>query len=464
MVDILKIVGDNKPIIHCGDSFNVMRTLPENFVDTVISDPPYGLSFMGKDWDYGIPGEKYWREALRVAKPGALLFAFGGTRTFHRLVCAIEDAGWEIRDTIMWVYSSGFPKSHNISKGMDKHLGAEREKKRITGTGNILHFTSQNDRPWKQKALEKGYHELAGDDPVTDEAKTWDGWGTALKPAWEPIVVAMKPLDKTFVNNALVWGVSGFHIDGGRVPAEDEEIKTSGRSDDLHAKSHSLGGSWSGVVDESVRNSRWPANLIHDGSDDVVKLFPTTKPSKRTEGSDGRKNKAFYSAGDSLSGGASGERNSQNSYNDSGSAARFFYCAKASRKEKEQGLEALDNKEIGRGTSRKCANCGLSIVGRNQNGKCTCSNRVEQHTSSKNPHPTVKPLALMEYLCRLSETPTGGIVLDPFMGSGSTGVAAINTGRSFIGIDITKEYCTIAAYRMGADESVIIDHGEQTTT
>lgn len=216
--------------LYTGDCLDIMPQLDADSIDTIITDPPYGLSFMGKDWDHGVPGVPFWKAALRVAKPGAIMLAFGGTRTFHRLTCAIEDAGWIIRDCVMWVYGSGFPKSANISKMIDKAAGAER-----VVVGNKLSLP--------------GYH-LSGHDaggetfghglssstpetraksanitaPATPEAQTWHGYGTALKPAWEPIIVAMKPLDGSFANNALTHGVAGLWVDGGRIPTSENDI------------------------------------------------------------------------------------------------------------------------------------------------------------------------------------------------------------------------------------------------
>ena len=345
-------------LLH-GDCLEVMRTLDENSIDTIITDPPYGLEFMGKDWDNGVPGIRFWEQALRIAKPGAIMLAFGGTRTYHRLVCAIEDAGWEIRDMIEYVYGSGFPKSHNISKAMDKEQS-------------------------------------------TPEAQLWDGWGTALKPAHEPIVVAMKPLDGTFVNNALTWGVAGLNIDGARVEHNEPEIFTD-RTADKFGRTHAGGNGWRGKPEEQKLASpnssgRFPANLIHDGSDEVTGLFPQTK----TGGS-----YCKTDCGDSMFGKRKVDT-VMNTDNINGSAARFFYCAKSSRRERNAGLPEGE----------------------------TCS------------HPTVKPIELMRYLVRLTKTPTGGVVLDPFMGSGTTGCACELEGREFIGIEMNEEYIEIAEKRI----------------
>ena len=372
-------------MIYTGDCLEVLAGMPENSIDTCITDPPYELGFMGKKWDSsGIAFQpETWQAVYRVLKPGALLLAFGGTRTYHRMVCAIEDAGFEIRDTIAWVYGSGFPKSYDISKGIDKKAGAKREvvgwNENLTGRtrpeGNPVRFTN------------KANGTLTA--PSTPEAQLWDGWGTALKPAFEPIVVAMKPLDGTYVENALKWGVAGLWIDGGRIG--NEEIN-------LHGNNGNVFGGGESEKNYHTIIGRFPANLIHDGSDEVLEVFPQTTSGNLNSGhkrGDGTGN-SFMGGGGVVQGNYGG---------DSGSAARFFYCAKASRAERNAGLE-------------------------------------------NNGHPTVKPIALMRYLVRLTKTPTGGVVLDPFMGSGTTGIACVLEGREFIGIEREPEYVEIAEKRI----------------
>ena len=297
----------DKLTLHHGDCLEVLRSLPDCSVDSVVTDPPYGLSFMGKRWDYDVPSVEIWAECLRVLKPGGHLLAFAGTRTQHRMAVRIEDAGFEIRDMIAWVYGSGFPKSLDVSKAIDKNNGHWRGK-----AGGVV---SGND------AMSGGnYERTPKGEPITPEAKQWQGWGTALKPALEPITVARKPLIGTVAENVLQHGTGAINVDGGRV-----------------------GG-------------RWPANFIHDGSEEATDLL--------------------------------------------GASARFFYCAKASK-----------------------------------------ADRGENH------HPTVKPTDLMRYLCRLV-TPPSGIVLDPFMGSGSTGKAAMLEGFAFVGIEREAEYIDIAKARI----------------
>jgi len=317
-----------------GDCQEVLKLIDENSIDTCITDPPYGLSFMNKTWDGAVPSAAVWQEVLRVLKPGAILLAFGGTRTSHRLACAIEDAGFQIRDQIMWLYGRGFPKSLNISKALDKQAGAERQ---VIGTKR---GSGRESGDLHCGAHSTGIKQISIDVPITapatDAAKLWDGWGTALKPGWEPIIVAMKPIDGTYANNALVHGVAGLNIDGSRIHADQQP-------------------------------PRWPTNLILD--EDAAKAL-----------------------------------DAQTGPNSSGGASRFFYCFKASKKDRGEG----------------------------------------------NDHPTVKPRKLMEYLARLTGTPTGGTVLDPFMGSGSTGIGALLAGRDFIGIDLEPKYVEIARNRLTA--------------
>jgi hypothetical protein len=253
-----------------GDCLEVMPTLAADSVDTIITDPPYGLSFMGKDWDHGIPGPRFWVEALRVAKPGAMLLAFGGSRTFHRLAVAIEDAGWEIRDTIMYLYGSGFPKSHDISKAIDKAAGVERE---VVGESTFAKLRKSSRRVADGGSPEGGHDLHFGGDaiitaPATPAAQEWSGYGTALKPAHEPIIVAMKPLDGTFAENAQRWGVAGMWIDGGRVGTGDDK-----EAGGCHGSIFGNSGKGTPV---NYSQGRWPANVIHDGSDEVLAGFPVT--------------------------------------------------------------------------------------------------------------------------------------------------------------------------------------------
>jgi len=329
-----------------GDCLERLKELPDNSVDSVVTDPPYGLSFMGKKWDYDVPSVEVWKECLRVLKPGGHLLAFAGTRTQHRMAVRIEDAGFEIRDMIAWVYGSGFPKSHNL----------------------------------------KG---------------EWQGWGTALKPALEPITVARKPLgEKTVAANVLKHGTGAINVDGCRIDTNGETPKGSGnpvKNADPHAIQPGRSGGNGG--NETSPLGRWPANLIHDGSDEVVGLL--------------------------------------------GEAARFFYCAKASKKDRDEGCEGMELR--------------LPV---DDADKWTEQDRRRgegiTRQPSRNHHPTVKPTGLMRYLCRLV-TPPEGIVLDPFMGSGSTGKAAVLEGFQFIGVERDEEYMKIAESRIAAATMNVLD-------
>ena len=427
------IKNEDAQLIH-GDCLEVMKGIPDNSVDSIVTDPPYGLSFMGKKWDYDVPDQAIWEECLRVLKPGGHLLAFAGTRTQHRMAVRIEDAGFEIRDMIAWVYGSGFPKSMDVSKAIDKmdaaHARRERQLRftewvrstgltsaeinRITGTDMGSHYTTAASQPcvatrkhleklrphfgvevpeWVEQLVDERTVEsenfkrrevlrvVTGMDttirrtgiplqdssakreypitaPATDHARQWQGWGTALKPALEPITVARKPFKGTVAANVLEWGTGAINIDGGRVECSDSDGITA--------------------------SGRWPANLIHDGSDGPTELL--------------------------------------------GAAARFFYCAKASKRDRDDGLDCFDAKYAPRdnGFSNKISGSNLPRA---------------------NIHPTVKPTDLMAYLCRLV-TPPGGVVLDPFMGSGSTGKAAVREGFRFIGIEMDAEYLAIAEARI----------------
>ncbi len=411
-----------------GDCLVEMPKLAENSVDTILTDPPYGLSFMGKNWDHGVPGVAFWVEALRVAKPGAMLFAFGSTRTVHRLACAIEDAGWIIRDRLAWLTGQGFPKSHNISKAIDKAAGAERE---VVGV-NANHRLGQSLGNHPGVAMLGQPHTGDGNitAPATDAAQEWDGYGTALKPAQEIIIMAMKPLDGTFAQNAQKWGVAGLWIDGGRVSVDDNEPNKRKSTGGYKQAPRRFSGDFQQNINRpaTLTQGRFPANILHDGSPEVMAVFPQTKSGK-------------YKGAGSKSGGIWSESTGKPAgveYGDSGSAARFFYCAKSSKRERNAGLEGMEAKAIERIRQNKT---------NPENSLKTGSGKV-RNVQMQNHHPTVKPLALMRYLCKLSRTPTGGVVLDPFMGSGTTGKAAILEGREFIGIELDPEYFEIAKKRI----------------
>ena len=249
------------------DCLEAMKKLPDNFIDAVVTDPPYGLSFMGKDWDHGVPGVAFWKEALRITKPGGHIVAFGGSRTYHRLTCAIEDAGWEIRDCLGWLYSSGFPKSMDISKAIDKKLGAERN---VIGKNTSRHGGGNGTLFGGGIGPETGYIT----EPSSEEAKKWSGWGTCLKPAFEPIVLARKPVEGTVADNVMKYGVGGINIDECRVPSDEPVVVHSPAKKTLYDSGHKDKGTW---VDT---RGRFPANIIHDGSEEVLDAFDNRlKPS-----------------------------------------------------------------------------------------------------------------------------------------------------------------------------------------
>ena len=366
--------------LHHGNCLDILRTMPDCSVDAVVTDPPYGLSFMGKRWDYDVPSTEIWAECLRVLKPGGYLLAFAGTRTQHRMAVRIEDAGFEIRDMLAWMYGSGFPKSHNVSKGFDREAGILKpEFKGFTVAGSSHNANISKTIPTK------GYVPPA---PATDAAKQWQGWGTALKPAMEPITMARKPFKATVAQNVQEWGTGAINIDGCRIG--EEEIKTSAKQAGQSFQ-HDYNG-----CEESTHLGRWPANVMHDGSAEILQGM--------------------------------------------GEAARFFYTPKACKDDRDDGCEMMQEKThkglYGNGIQDARPHMGQDYV---YEGK------------SRNFHPTVKPTDLMRYLCRMV-TPTGGIVLDPFTGSGSTGRGAVLEGFRFIGCEMDADYVEIAKARILAAE------------
>ena len=394
--------------LYCGDCRDVLAALPENSVDCVATDPPYGISFMEKDWDQAVPGPEYWRAVARVCKPGAMLLAFGGTRTYHRLTGAIEDAGWEIRDCLMWLYGQGFPKAADVGKMIDKSKGATREVvgdkldrpgyhlcegkgNGCYGGGNGLHAPGTDARLRAAQITA----------PATAEAAKWTGFASALKPAWEPIVLAMKPLDGTQAHNALTWGVAGMNIDAARIGenpgykynADRNGTTFHGQQGERIKQSAAKKGS---QFIESTKG-RWPANLLLD-EEAAAQLDEQT--GTLTSGSNNVRTKP----GEGYHGGMGNAGDVQVSYGDSGGASRFFYVGKATRKERGPG----------------------------------------------NDHATVKPLDLMKYLLTLLSTPDGGMILDPFAGSGTTLLAAQQLGRRCIGVELTEHNCEIAKSRLQA--------------
>lgn len=392
--------------IICGDSLDVLKTFEENSIDSIICDPPYGLSFMGKKWDYEVPSVDIWKECLRVLKPGGYLLSFAGTRTQHRMAVNIEDAGFEIRDMIAWVYGSGFPKSLNISKAIDKREGVEHPKNTLI-SGN--------------RSMSNGNYTRHKMDIQSDSAKQYEGWGTSLKPALEPITVARKPLsEKTVAENVLKHGTGGINIDESRV-GNDLMINQPGSTNPRI----SMGNGWQENAQATISEGRFPANFIHDGSDEVVSLFPDTKSGKMKQHIKGGTFNVFSKQ----------YPRDVETIGDSGSAARFFYCAKASKADRDEGLEEMEEVRH----SDRVIDDGA--------GGDNPRNRTNQ--PRKNFHPTVKPTKLMQYLVKLV-TPKGGTVLDPFMGSGSTGKACRLEGFDFIGIELDSEYVEIAKARISA--------------
>ena len=372
--------------IRHGDCREVLKQLPDCSVDAIVTDPPYELGFMGKAWDStGVAYQvEVWQECLRVLKVGGHLLAFGGSRTYHRLACAIEDAGFQIRDQIMWVYGSGFPKSLNIGK--------------------------------------------------QEGCETWQGWGTALKPAHEPIVMARKPLVGTVAQTVLTHGTGGINIDGCRVGRADGDDSSAGnRTANFATQETMSGGNGSGGWSQNDMG-RFPANFIHDGSDEVLELFPQSNGGAFPK-------KSNVPTGRHYEGGWGAVDNGSRTEMGDGSAARFFYCAKASKKDRNEGLDGFTIRNNKFGNQKNGDDLGNGSV----NDKFT-------NQPQANHHPTVKPTDLMRYLCRLI-TPPNGTVLDPFTGSGSTGKAATLEDFNFIGIEQSAEYVEIATAR--------INHAEQ---
>ena len=470
-----------------GDCVEEMKKLDPDSIDSIVTDPPYGLEFMGKDWDkLGTKQAQDWHykwavEAFRVAKPGAHIVAFGGTRTFHRLTCALEDAGWEIRDCLMWLYGTGFPKSMNVSKAIDKMGGRigqstlklkQELRKRVkfsgkTGTQidkecgframNYLTIPVEGNRPdpwvdvlpsqqkWdimcrvlgcddkldlmfveaerevvgKKKVIPgvafstTGPTELDITAPATDEAKQWDGWGTALKPAWEPIILARKPLIGTVAKNILEYGTGGMNVDECRIETNSTDAKAMERANTPNSGRMKAGGSPIGTFVRSnasgamdTTKGRWPANVVLDEEagelldEQSGKIGSASGVRKKAKsGQQPFKTDRGWNQHSMTRDGATAPED----YGDSGGASRFFYCAKASRSERGEG----------------------------------------------NTHPTVKTVALMRWLCKLI-TPPKGIILDPFLGSGTTGIAAAFENFEFVGIDKEEEYVKLAQSRIDA--------------
>jgi site-specific DNA-methyltransferase (adenine-specific) len=429
--------------VYIGNNIDVLKTFPDNSIDSIVTDPPYGLGkepdavallqdwittgyhevkgkgFMGKEWDAFVPQPIFWKECYRVLKHGGHVLSFAGTRTYDWMVLGLRLAGFEIRDQLAWIYGSGFPKSTNVSIQIDKKLGAMGHRGKASQA-----FVVGTQRAEDGKELEKSI-EVEPHKGITDQAKEWQGWGTALKPALEPIVMARKPLDGTVADNVLKHGVGGINIDGCRVG--DEEIE-NGRENRSLANSTSYHNKLK-PTDKKTVKGRFPANVIHDGSDEVVALFPETAPSSGNIYIDNKEKTTKFGqikTGSRLT-----------TYDDNGgSAARFFYTAKASQSERNWGLDGFDEKIVNDGRDVNLAS-GNMPQNRSNNAR-------------KNIHPTVKPIDLMRYLVRLV-TPKGGVCLDPFLGSGTTAVAAKAEKFDYIGIELSPEYAEIAKARIKAE-------------
>jgi site-specific DNA-methyltransferase (adenine-specific) len=506
--------------LRLGDCIEVMRTLPDNSVDSVITDPPYHLTsnkggskgFMNKEWDGGDIAfrTEVWAECLRVLKPGGYLLSFSSPRTYHRMAVAIEDAGFEIRDQIMWLFGSGFPKSHNIGKAIDKIQGNERE---VVGEMRAGQTAMGQGSGWNK-------HENRTEIDITKGQSDWEGWGSALKPAVEPICMARKPLsEKSIAENVMKWGTGGINIDGSRIPFDMTD--TNPATNPLYRQENEYkmpepGQESNGAVNftssknEISKEGRFPANLIIECICDNSYTKPAPKSghwSKTTTtgfGEFGNGSSTYEGVGekesgnmvihtnpecpcymlDQQSGYGKGQKNPKvqkgskrygenqfanggmlvkdgwvsSTYDDKGGASRFFYSPKVSKKERNAGLEELPEKprpgQTDKGnysSSVYCKDCGKTFNGTNDH--TDCEDGVEYRpstTTTKNHHPTVKPLALMKYLIKMI-TPPNGVVLEPFLGSGSTGVAAKELGfvSTFIGIEKEQEYMDIAIKRIG---------------
>ena len=533
-----------------GDCLEKLKELDDNSIDSIVTDPPYGLSFMGKDWDKkkatqetksqvvkglgagmkmttladNIEFEKWvteWSmECMRVLKPGGYMLAFGGSRMYHRLASGVENAGFEVRDQLMWIYGSGFPKSLNIGKGIDKKGGQNlswfidyvlevAEEKNISKKELTMLFPSKNGKPtgwlWNKKNsqgitleqyntlkdfldlpfdnIEEAEREVIGRGkagltggtianfsgerefditaPATDEAKQWEGWGTALKPAHEPIVMARKPLsEKTVVENVLEWGTGGINIEDSRIKYDENnkpipqlaQGKTQVNSSKTMFDGQSLNKSKTEAVIGGSLEGRFPANVIFD--EEAGKILD--EQSGITKSGDFTQ-KGQSSNTEQPGGWKTSNREFKVYKGDSGGASRFFYCPKTSKTDRNEGLEDFEDKEglrtTGKGLSnviRKCPTHGKSIPSGYSTYECGCKFEFSDDQtvkSTKNIHPTVKPTDLMLYLIRLI-TPKGGTTLDPFMGSGSTGKAAVRGGFDFVGIEMDEEYMEIATARI----------------
>ena len=425
--DFVKISVAGATVFH-GSNLDVLPFMADNSVDSIVTDPPYELGFMGKKWDSsGIAySVELWSECLRVLKPGGHLLAFGGSRTWHRLAVAIEDAGFDVRDSIAWLYGSGFPKSHNVALGIDKKLGHENRGRAIPVASKF----QASDVEELNKLTSNPVEEYAARTP---EAEKWAGWGTALKPAFEPVVVARKPLIGTVAENVLAWGVGGLNIDASRIEAADQEqlAKNWDRNQSTSTDGVASFVSQSGVDlrDYAPTSGRWPANVAFD------EYTAGLLDEQSGEGKSVKNNRGVGYNDSGVFGTGNTDFDSERGYADSGGASRFFYVSKANKRDRNEGLDGLPSQV--KLTQMRSAN---GTGDKNFEGGFT-------DTIQKNIHPTVKPTDLMRYLIKLV-TPPDGIVLDPFTGSGSTGKAALLDGFQFIGIELTDDYLPIIQGRL----------------
>jgi site-specific DNA-methyltransferase (adenine-specific) len=450
-------------ILH-GNNLDILPTLADNSIDSIVTDPPYELGFMGKKWDSsGIAySVELWQQCLRVLKPGGHLLSFGGTRTYHRVAVAIEDAGFELRDSIAWLYGSGFPKSLDVSKAIDKQAGAEREpitevisdifgdqevEKKLANPGSTADRLAMGNN-WQDNPVETK--------PATPEAQQWQGWGTALKPAFEPVIVARKGIEGTVANNVLKWGTGGLNIDGSRIGYADE---TDGGDWDRF-KGHqsnktirkNLDGNLGETLDERVDNGkqsgRWPANIILDPyTAELLDEQSGQTKSGNIKPHASNNSSTIYGNGSGFQPDITGSH-----IGDIGGASRFFYVAKASKRDRNEGLDELLETPAADMVDREPDSAGM-------NSPRAGAGRT---SGAKNFHPTVKPTSLMEYLIKLV-TPPNGTVLDPFTGSGSTGKAAILQGFDFIGIEMTEEYLPIIEGRLKHAEAIVAERIKETS-
>ena len=424
-----------------GDCLEILPTLAGDLVDSIVTDPPAGISFMGKEWDHNKGGRDEWIkwmsevmiEAKRTLKPGGHALVWALPRTSHWTGMALENAGFEVRDCVYHIFGSGFPKSLNIALAIDKELG-------LTGNrGTAINMSGKGDREDIETSVSKKNGKLkeAYNNPISEQAKQYSGYGTALKPAVECWWLVRKPIsEKTVAQNVVKWGVGGINIDECRIEyASEYDAKHQAdiaRGQDNATNGTFFGGKGKSVASTHTPTGRFPANVIHDGSEEVVRIFPQAEGCKphlinaSQETEESNKEKGW--------GSISVPKNKFAGFDDAGSAARFFYCAKPSQSERNDGVEGETRGEAPASARSKPAEGRKSALGKPR----------------ANHHPTVKAQALMNYLIKLI-TPKGGTVLDPFMGSGSTGVACRNLGMNFIGIEKEQEYLDIARKRIFSD-------------